>query len=60
MDGSIEKKAIEARKKYQKQWRSQNKDRVKEYNRRYWERKAQTALASEQGDNGNNDRKDAD
>lgn len=32
--------AAEARREYFKQWRSNNKDKVKEYNKRYWEKKA--------------------
>ena len=36
MDG----KAIELRREYQRQWRQKNKQRVKEYNRQHWERRA--------------------
>ena len=32
--------ATEARRAYMKAWRAANKDKVKEHNRRYWERKA--------------------
>lgn len=31
------RKALNA---YNRKWRAENKDRVKEYNRRYWEKKA--------------------
>lgn len=31
------RKAVNA---YNRKWRAENKDRVKEYNRRYWEKKA--------------------
>lgn len=34
-------RAIQARRAYQKKWRAKNKDRVREYNRRYWERRAE-------------------
>ena len=27
------------RKEYYKQWRAKNKDRVREYNRRYWQKR---------------------
>lgn len=33
--------AAQARRAYQKQWRAQNKDKVREYNRRYWGRVAE-------------------
>lgn len=33
--------AAEARRAYNNAWRSKNKDRVKEYNRRYWEKRAE-------------------
>lgn len=32
--------AIEARRAYQKQWRAANKERIKEYTRRHWLKKA--------------------
>lgn len=35
-----ERAAVEARRAYQKKWRAQNKDRVQEHNRRFWEKKA--------------------
>lgn len=31
--------AIQARREYQRQWRKANPDKVREHNRRYWERK---------------------
>lgn len=36
-----ERKAREAQREYNRQWRARNKDKVKEYNKRYWERRAQ-------------------
>lgn len=42
-------KAKEARKKYQKKWRAQNKDKVRQYNERYWQKRAE-----EGRDNGKN------
>ena len=35
-----DRKIIEARRAYKKQWRDANKDKVKEYNRRFWLKKA--------------------
>lgn len=32
--------AIEARRAYQKRWRAANKERIKEYDRRHWLKKA--------------------
>lgn len=29
-----------AKKAYHKEWRARNKDKIKEYNRRYWEKQA--------------------
>lgn len=33
--------ALEMRREYLRNWRAANKDKVKEYNRTYWEKKAQ-------------------
>ena len=33
-------KAREARNQYAREWRAKNRDRVREINRRYWEKKA--------------------
>lgn len=33
--------ALQFRREYQKQWRDSNKEKVKLYNKRYWEKKAQ-------------------
>lgn len=35
-----ERRIIEARRAYKKQWRAENKDKIKEYNRRFWLKKA--------------------
>lgn len=35
-----ERTIIEARRAYQRKWRAENKDKVKEHNRRYWLKKA--------------------
>lgn len=36
--------AIQARREYQRQWRKANPDKVREYNRRHWEKKGQELL----------------
>jgi len=36
----MDEKAIEARKKYMKEWRKKNKDKVKATQDRYWKNKA--------------------
>lgn len=38
--GQMSEAARQARNAYAKAWRAKNKDKVKEQNRRYWERKA--------------------
>ena len=35
--------AIQARREYQKQWRAKNKDKIREKNAAYWQRKAEAA-----------------
>ena len=38
-----EQAAILAKREYYRKWRENNKDRVKEHNRRYWLKKAKAA-----------------
>lgn len=38
-----------ARNAYKRRWAKENPDKVKAANRRYWERKAQEAVAMEEG-----------
>ncbi len=40
MENINSEKAVELRREYHKQWRAKNKDRVREYNRRFWEKQA--------------------
>ena len=35
------KEAQELSREYQREWRAKNKDKVKEYNRRYWQKRAE-------------------
>lgn len=43
----MNKEAREARRDYKRKWQRDNKDKVKEYQRRYWERKAKENQADE-------------
>ena len=38
----------EAKRAYHKKWRDSHRDRIKEYNKRYWEKKAAEAEQPEQ------------
>lgn len=38
---TLEERAAEERREYFRQWRAKNKDKVRENNRRYWERRAE-------------------
>lgn len=40
MEQTQRERAAEIRRAYQKEWRAKNKDRVREYNRRFWEKQA--------------------
>ncbi len=49
--------AKKARREYQRQRRAKNRDKVREANRRYWERKAEELQAGEQvTDDGKSDK----
>ena len=41
MNDAMEQAAIEARRRYYKQWRQKNMDKVKAANARYWARRAE-------------------
>ena len=47
MKNKLSPKAKELRRLYTKAWRRKNPDKVRENNRRYWERKAQQAANEE-------------
>ena len=47
---TIKERAAELRKEYMRNWRIQNKERVKKYTQDYWERKA--TEESEKSENG--------
>lgn len=40
-------KAKEARREYKRRWNAANKDKVKEYQERYWAKKAEQQAATE-------------
>lgn len=44
--------AIEARKRYYKQWRKKNADKVRANNERYWARRAEREALEEQAEEG--------
>lgn len=45
----LEERAAEERREYYRKWRAKNKDKVRENNRRYWERRvAKKAAEAEQ------------
>lgn len=35
----LEQKIKDEKNEYQREWRSRNKDKIKKYNQRYWERR---------------------
>ena len=43
--------AREARNAYRRKWYAENKDRQREYTRRYWERQAKKTFAAEKREN---------
>ena len=55
---SMVEAAKQIRRDYQNQWRRKNRDKVKTYNQRYWEKKAAALAASVQSGENNDDRKD--
>lgn len=45
---SLSEEAKEAQREYKKRWRAKNPDKVRESNRKYWERKAQKQVKKEE------------
>ena len=45
-DFAVEAARREARRQYQREWRAKNPDKVREKNRRYWEKKGREFLES--------------
>ncbi len=46
---ALSQEAREARRAYQREWRKKNRDKVREYEKRYWERKAAEAEETKKG-----------
>ena len=46
---SLDKAAIEVRKEYYREYRKNNREKFKQYNQRYWEKKAKTVTKEEEG-----------
>lgn len=44
MNKEIDALAREAKRAYYRKWNAKNKDRVREYQRRYWQRKAEKEM----------------
>lgn len=47
-EATLEEKAKEERREYFRKWRAKNKDKIRESNRRYWERRAAKKSSTEQ------------
>ena len=45
MTETSKERAAEMRRAYHKAWRAKNKDKVREYNRRFWEKRAEQQAA---------------
>lgn len=43
----MDEKAKEERRRYQREWRAKNKDRVKAINQRYWENRVKKRLVAQ-------------
>ena len=41
-----ERAAVEARREYQRKWRAENKEKVREHNKRFWDKKAAEMAAA--------------
>lgn len=48
---NLTEKAREAQRNYKRHWRQKNKDRIADYNRKYWENKASKMLVNEREQN---------
>lgn len=52
-ENELEKMAKDERNRYMRDWRAENRDKVKDYNRRYWLKRAQAQ--AEGADDGKRD-----
>lgn len=46
-DEELKELAREKNREYKRKWRTENKDKIREYNQRYWEKKALEAIKEE-------------
>lgn len=46
-DEELKEMAREKNREYKRKWREANKDKIREYNQRYWEKKALEAIEEE-------------
>lgn len=44
---SLEQLGVEERRRYQREWRKRNPEKVREKNKTYWEKRAQKRLAAQ-------------
>lgn len=49
---TLEERAREERREYYRQWRAKNQDKVREINRRYWEKRAARKAAEKEQEAG--------
>lgn len=47
MNKNLSNKAVELRREYYKKWRQNNPNKIKQYQKTYWERKAQETTKEE-------------
>ena len=45
MPNTMTKEALDARRAYKREWAKKNREKLKEYERNYWQRKAEAAAA---------------
>ena len=48
---TIENKVKEMKRQYKAAWRAKNRERIRQYDKEYWERKAKEALEKEAAEN---------
>lgn len=48
MKSSLSKAATSERREYYKKWRAEHKEQVKQYNERYWNKKAEKSLQEDE------------
>lgn len=49
---SLEQLGVEERRRYQREWRKRNPEKVREKNKAYWEKRAQKRLAAQSEEEG--------